>query len=62
MVYIKLVATIISALSTFGAERLGDSMNNQTVIIETNADNENSTSKPTALSTLFLFSQSEYLL
>lgn len=41
LIHIKLIGAIVVAISTFGAERLGDSMFNNNTIIEQTIEAEN---------------------
>jgi hypothetical protein len=53
LIHIKLIATIIMALSTFGVERVGDSMANENTIIEQTIEAENKINESTIVCALF---------
>ena len=53
LIHIKLIATIIMALSTFGVERVGDSMVNENTIIKQTIEAENNINESTTVCALF---------
>ena len=61
LIHIKLIGAIVVAVSTFGAERIGESMVNNNTIIEKTIETENTNSESTVTCTCFSSSKENIL-